>query len=109
MVPNRNSPFATVTPLEKIGPRLPNCHLNLVGSPSLWRVHCYILGHPVIYNLDRLQEENMKRVLTSAALCVMLALGLAAPAALASDNNGGGKAVVQMTPRAEAIKKCNDD
>ena len=47
----------------------------------------------------------MKRVLTSAALCVMLALGLAAPAALASDNNGGGKAVVQMTPRAEAIKK----
>ena len=51
----------------------------------------------------------MKRVLTSAALCVMLALGLAAPAALASDNNGGGKAVVQMTPRAEAIKKCNDD
>jgi len=53
----------------------------------------------------------MKRVLTSAALCLTLALSLAAPATLASQKKDSGKkaAAKTMSPRAEALKKCNDD
>ena len=53
----------------------------------------------------------MKRILTSAALCLTLALSLAAPATLASQNkNTGKKAAPKMaSPHAEAVKKCNAD
>jgi len=52
----------------------------------------------------------MKRILTSAALCLTLALSLAAPASLASQNkNGSKKAAAKMSPRAEALKKCSSD
>ena len=47
----------------------------------------------------------MKHILASAALCLTLALSLAAPAALASQK----KAAAKMSPRAEALKKCNSD
>jgi hypothetical protein len=51
----------------------------------------------------------MKRLLTSAALCVALCLGLAAPASLASQNKNSGKAPAAMSAHATAVKKCNDD
>ena len=38
----------------------------------------------------------------------VVALGLAAPAAIASENENSAKVAAQ-TPRAEALKKCNDD
>jgi hypothetical protein len=47
----------------------------------------------------------------STALCLTLAFGLAAPTAVASQNANKRKpkAAVKMSPRAEALKKCNDD
>ncbi|MFY9571027.1 MAG: hypothetical protein WAV20_06500, partial [Blastocatellia bacterium] len=50
----------------------------------------------------------MKRVLTTAALCLTLALSLAAPASLASQNkNGAKKPAAKMSAHAEAVKACN--
>jgi hypothetical protein len=52
----------------------------------------------------------MRRILTSAALCLTLALSVAAPASLAAQNkNTAKKAAAKMSPRAEALKKCTDD
>jgi len=62
--------------------------------------------------LNQSGGNRMKRILTSAVLCLTLALSLAAPAAQASQNKNSGKkpaAAAKMSPRAEALKKCNDD
>jgi hypothetical protein len=57
------------------------------------------------------QEDTMKRLLTTTVISVALAL---APAALATQNANKAKAkpaktMKTMSPRAEALKKCNDD
>jgi hypothetical protein len=52
----------------------------------------------------------MKRILTSAALTLTLMLTMAAPATFASQTAmTKAKAQKPMSPRAEALKKCNDD
>jgi len=52
----------------------------------------------------------MKRILTSAVLSLTLALSLAAPATFASQTAmTKAKPAQKMSPRAEALKKCNDD
>src|SRR6185295_1809118 len=56
------------------------------------------------------QEDTMKRLLTVTVISLALAL---APAALAAQNANKAKAkpakAMKMSPRAEALKKCNDD
>jgi hypothetical protein len=57
------------------------------------------------------QEDTMKRLLTTTVISLALAL---APAALATQNANKAKAkpaktMKTMSPRAEALKKCNDD
>jgi hypothetical protein len=47
----------------------------------------------------------MKRLITGIALSLTLALGLTSPVAFATQ----AKTAKAMSPRAEAMKKCNDD
>jgi hypothetical protein len=54
-------------------------------------------------------QQQMKRLLMSAALCLTLGVGLAAPALAASQNKNGMKAPKTMSARQEALKKCTDD
>ena len=52
----------------------------------------------------------MKRTLTNVALSLTMIVTLAAPAAFASQTAmTKPKAQKTMSPRAEALKKCNDD
>ena|ERR1700754_3573526 len=52
----------------------------------------------------------MKRILTNIALSLALMLTLAAPASFAAQTAmTKAKPAQKMSPRAEAIKKCNDD
>lgn len=51
----------------------------------------------------------MKRILMNTALSLTLAMGLAAPAALASQNSNKAKPAKTMSARSEALKKCNAD
>src|ERR1044071_5524022 len=54
----------------------------------------------------------MKRFITGTALSLTLALGLASPVTFAAPvktKAATQKAAKAMSPRAEALKKCNDD
>jgi hypothetical protein len=50
---------------------------------------------------------NMKRILASASLSLILSLGLASPGLAQTKTSAPGN--TQMSPHAQAVKKCNDD
>jgi hypothetical protein len=61
-------------------------------------------------SLNKFLEDIMKRILTRTMWSLTLMLALAAPATFAAQTAMvKPKAQKAMSPRAEALKKCNDD
>jgi hypothetical protein len=60
-------------------------------------------------NVNQNRRIHMKRILMSAALSMLLGVGLAAPAAVASQGKNSNKTAPKMSAHAEAVKKCNED